>query len=61
MNPSQLIADTKSKLSQGVERFQDSLKTLRTGRASSSMLEGVVVEVYGTAMPLKSSLDYFCS
>ncbi len=52
MNPSQLLADLKTKLNQNVERFQDTLKTLRTGRASASMLHGVVVEVYGTSMPL---------
>lgn len=52
MNPTQLIADTKAKLAQNVERFQESLKALRTGRANASMLQGVMVEAYGTAMPL---------
>jgi ribosome recycling factor len=52
MNPSQLVADVKAKLTQSVDRFQDNLKTLRTGRASAGMLQGVVVEVYGTSMPL---------
>jgi ribosome recycling factor len=52
MSPSQLVNDTKTKLTQSVERFQESLKALRTGRAQASMLQGVVVEVYGTSMPL---------
>jgi ribosome recycling factor len=52
MNPSQIVTGAKLKLTQGVERFQDALKTLRTGRASSSMLQGIVVEVYGTSVPL---------
>lgn len=34
------------------ERFSDSLRSLRTGRASASMLDGVMVEAYGTPMPL---------
>lgn len=52
MNPTQLVADAKAKLTQNVDRFKDTLKTLRTGRASASMLQGVVVEVYGTSMPI---------
>lgn len=52
MSPTQLVADAKAKLTQSVERFKDALKTLRTGRANASMLQGVVVEVYGTSMPL---------
>lgn len=52
MNPTQLVADAKTKLTQSADRFQDALKALRTGRASASMLQGVVVEVYGTSMPL---------
>jgi ribosome recycling factor len=52
MNPSQAVADAKTKLTQCVDRFQNTLKTLRTGRANASMLQEVVVEVYGTSMPL---------
>lgn len=52
MNPTQVISDTQTKLAQAVERFQDGLKTLRTGRASAAMLDGVMVEAYGTVMPL---------
>ena len=52
MDPVKLLTDTKQKLSQSLERFENSLKTLRTGRANASMLESVVVEVYGIMMPL---------
>jgi ribosome recycling factor len=52
MNPQQIVSDAQSKLSQAVERFQENLKSLRTGRASASMLDGVMVEAYGTPMPL---------
>ena len=52
MDTNQLVADVKTKLKQTVERFQDALKMLRTGRANASMLQGVVVEVYGTSLPL---------
>jgi ribosome recycling factor len=52
MSPTQIITDAQTKLQQAVERFRDSLKGLRTGRASAAMLDGVMVEAYGTAMPL---------
>lgn len=52
MSPDQVIKDTDKKFRQAVERFNESLKSLRTGRASASMLDGVMVEVYGTQMPL---------
>lgn len=52
MNPSQVISDAQSKFQQANDHFTESLKSLRTGRASASMLDGVVVEAYGTPMPL---------
>jgi ribosome recycling factor len=52
MNPTNVVDQSKTKFTQAVEHFQSALKSLRTGRASASMLDGVVVEAYGTAMPL---------
>lgn len=52
MDANQAVTDAQAKLKQAVERFGDSLKSLRTGRASASMLDGVTVEAYGTPMPL---------
>lgn len=55
MDPDKIVSDAKAKLTQAVERFKDDLKTLRTGRASAGMLDGVTVEAYGTPMPLKQA------
>lgn len=52
MNPSQVVADAQKKFEGAYEHFEDQLKTLRTGRASASMLDGVMVEAYGQPMPL---------
>ena len=52
MTPQQIVTDAQAKLNQSVERFQDGLKGLRTGRASASMLDGITVEAYGTPMPI---------
>ncbi len=35
-----------------VDFFKENLKSVRTGRAHTSMLDSVKVEVYGTSMPL---------
>lgn len=52
MNPNQVVDQAKSKFNHAIEHFKDELKKVRTGRAHPSMLDSVVVEVYGTSMPL---------
>jgi len=52
MNPDQIVAQAKDKLTQAVTHFQEEMKKLRTGRAHSGMLDGIMVEAYGTPMPL---------
>lgn len=52
MNPSQIVEQTKSKLQAAADHFEDDIKKLRTGRAHAGMLDGVMVEAYGTSMPL---------
>jgi len=50
MNPN--IEQAKTKMQAAVAHFQEELKKLRTGKAHASMLDGVTVTAYGTAMPL---------
>lgn len=52
MTPNQVVDQTKLKLKQAVEHFHEELKKVRTGRAHPSMLDGIMVEAYGTEMPL---------
>lgn len=40
------------KMTSALERFEDELKKIRTGRAHPSMLDGIKVEAYGAEMPL---------
>lgn len=42
----------EDKMAQAFSHFQDELKKVRTGRAHAGMLDGVMVEAYGTRMPL---------
>ena len=52
MTPNQIIDQAKAKFAQSVGHFQDELKKIRTGRAHPGMLDGLMVEAYGTQMPL---------
>lgn len=52
MDPNQVINDAKSKFDGAVQHYGEQLKSLRTGRANASMLEGVMVVAYGQSMPL---------
>jgi len=46
------IADLKRRMGGALETLRKELGGLRTGRASASLLEPVVVEAYGSQMPL---------
>lgn len=52
MSPNQLVDQSKSKFNQAVEHFHEELKKVRTGRAHPSMLDGLMIDTYGTQMPL---------
>lgn len=52
MDKDQVINDIKQKLTQATNHFKEELKKLRTGRAHSSMLDSILVDAYGTSMPL---------
>ena len=45
--------ETKSKMEQAVAHCADQLGGVRTGRASTALLDGVLVDYYGTPTPLK--------
>jgi ribosome recycling factor len=47
-----LIADAKQRMDASLETVRRELMTMRTGRASLSMLDGVKVDYYGTPTPL---------
>jgi ribosome recycling factor len=52
MNPTQVVQDANPKLDSAIVHYGEQLKSLRTGRASAAMLDGVTVQAYGQPMPL---------
>ncbi len=47
-----VLKETKSRMQAATEAFKQSLTKLRTGRASLALVDGVVVDYYGSATPL---------
>jgi ribosome recycling factor len=52
MNVKELVADAKQRMHASVETVRRELMSMRTGRASVSMLDNVRVDYYGTPTPL---------
>ena len=48
-----VLKDTESKMKKAVEAAHRELQTVRTGRASSTLVEGIMVDYYNTKTPLK--------
>ena len=46
------LAQTKTRMGKALEDFRHELATVRTGRASASLLDHIKVEYYGTPTPL---------
>ncbi|MBF0678170.1 MAG: ribosome recycling factor [Devosia sp.] len=46
------LGDLKDRMQKSIQSLKDELSGLRTGRASASLLEPVVVDAYGSRMPL---------
>lgn len=48
----QLIADAQRRMDGALSALEDDFQTVRTGRASATVLDKVVVDAYGSEMPL---------
>lgn len=46
------MADTESRMSKAIDALKRDLNTVRTGRASPSLLDRVTIDYYGTPTPL---------
>lgn len=48
----EILADAKDRMKSSIHVLEDDLKKVRTGRASTGIVEGLMVEYYGTPTPL---------
>ncbi len=50
----EIYKNSKERMSKAIAHFQSELTSVRTGRASTSLLDNINVEFYGTMSPLKN-------
>jgi ribosome recycling factor len=53
MPTKEIVADTESKMKKALEILQGELKTVRSGRASTGLVENIRADFYGTPTPIK--------
>jgi ribosome recycling factor len=53
MPTKEIVSDTESRMKKAVEILHDDLKTIRSGRASTGLVENIKADFYGTPTPLK--------
>ncbi len=53
LTPEAILAEVERKMNRAMEALDRELATLRTGRATPSLIENVSVDYYGTPTPLK--------
>ncbi|MGA1978956.1 MAG: ribosome recycling factor [Sedimentisphaerales bacterium] len=54
MPAKEIVSENKSKMNKAVEVLQDELKAVRTGRASTGLVENIKADYYGTPTPIKT-------
>jgi ribosome recycling factor len=53
MPTKEIVSEAESKMKKAVEALHDELKTVRTGRASTGLVDNIKIDYYGTPTPLK--------
>ena len=53
-----VMEDTRDRMSKALEHVKSEFATVRTGRASSVLVEGLMVDYYGTETPLKALANF---
>jgi len=53
VDPAEVVMEAEERMEKSLESVKNSLMTIRTGRASASLLDRVMVEYYGAPTPLK--------
>jgi len=53
-----VMEDTRERMAKALEHVKSEFATVRTGRASSVLVEGLMVDYYGTETPLKALANF---
>ena len=53
-----VMEDTREKMLRAIEHVKNEFGAVRTGRASSTLIEGLLIDYYGTETPLKQLANF---
>lgn len=53
-----VLADTRERMTRAIDHVKSEFAAVRTGRASSALVEGLLVDYYGTETPLKQLANF---
>jgi ribosome recycling factor len=53
-----VMEDTREKMLRAIEHVKNEFAAVRTGRASSTLIEGLLIDYYGTETPLKQLANF---
>lgn len=53
-----VLADTRERMAKALEHVRGEFATVRTGRASSALVEGLLIDYYGTETPLRQLASF---
>ncbi len=54
MRTGEIVSESESRMKKAVEVLRDELKAVRTGRASTGLVENIKADYYGTPTPIKT-------
>ena len=54
MSVNEILSESESKMGKAVEVLHDELKSVRSGMASTGLVENIRADFYGTPTPLKT-------
>jgi ribosome recycling factor len=53
-----VMEDTRERMDRAIEHVKNEFGTVRTGRATSTLIEGLMIDYYGTETPLKQLANF---
>ena len=53
-----VMEDTRERMDRAIEHVKTEFGTVRTGRATSTLIEGLMIDYYGTETPLKQLANF---
>ena len=53
-----VMQDTRERMDRAIEHVKNEFGTVRTGRATSTLIEGLMIDYYGTETPLKQLANF---